>query len=166
MDLVVSCMQEATLCYILDDGRVLLIEKRRGLGSGLYNGPGGKIEPGETPREAIRREVREEVGLEVVDPTKHAELTFTHDGDRVLFVHVFRATDYEGTPRPSPEAQPVWFERGQLPYDEMWEDDHLWLPAVLEGEMLVGEFAFEGGASLDDAEFVDHTIEPAGGRFG
>lgn len=152
-------MQEATLCYLVDDDRVLLIEKRRGLGSGLYNGPGGKIEPGETPMEAIRREVAEEVGLDVLDPEKHAELTFLHDGEVVLFAHVFRATDYEGTPRPSPEAAPVWFDLDELPYDGMWEDDHLWLPHVIEGETLVGVFAFDGGETLDDADFVDHDIE-------
>lgn len=152
-------MQEATLCYIIDDGEVLLIEKRRGLGSGLYNGPGGKLEPGETPREAIRREVDEEVGLDVHDPRKLAELSFTHDGDLVLFVHVFRATEYSGKARQSPEAKPVWFDRDELPYDEMWEDDYLWLPHVIDGDTLIGEFAFEGGTTLDEADFVEHDID-------
>lgn len=158
-------MQEATLCYIVDAGQVLLIEKRRGLGSGLYNGPGGKIEPGETPREAIHREVDEEVGIDVTDPTKYAELTFTHDGDEVLFVHVYRATEYDGDPRPSPEARPEWFDRDELPYDDMWADDYLWLPRVLAGEAIVGEFAFEGGDDLDGASFVDHDIEPVPDGF-
>ncbi|USZ75295.1 NUDIX domain-containing protein [Halorussus vallis] len=44
-------MQPATLCYLLqpDDEEVLLIRKKRGLGEGLYVGPGGKVEDGETP---------------------------------------------------------------------------------------------------------------------
>ena len=37
----------ATLMFIIQDGRILLIEKKRGLGAGKINGPGGKIEPGE-----------------------------------------------------------------------------------------------------------------------
>ncbi|MFP4590942.1 MAG: 8-oxo-dGTP diphosphatase [Halobacteriales archaeon] len=152
-------MDEATLCYVVDGDRVLLIEKQRGLGAGLYNGPGGKIEPGETPREAIEREVREEVGIAVTDARKVAELTFRHDADVVLFAHVFRATDFEGEPRSSPEAIPAWFDRQALPYDEMWADDHLWLPHVIAGTALIGEFAFEGGESLDDATFVDHDID-------
>lgn len=147
------------MCYIVDDDRVLLIEKRRGLGAGLYNGPGGKIEPGETPVAAIKREVDEEVGVAVQDPTKRAELTFIHDGEVTLFVHVFRATEYAGTPSTSPEAIPQWFDRDELPYDEMWADDHLWLPHVIANESLVGSFAFEGGSTLDDAEFVDHDLE-------
>lgn len=152
-------MQEATLCYIVDEDEVLLIEKRRGLGSGLYNGPGGKLEAGETPQEAIRREVDEEVSLEVTNPNKLAELSFTHDGELVLFVHVFRATEYTGQASPSPEANPVWFDRSKLPYDEMWEDDHLWLPHVLDGERLIGQFEFSGGESLDEADFVDYELE-------
>ncbi len=151
-------MEEATLCYVLDDGEVLLIEKRRGLGSGLYNAPGGKIEPGETPAEAVGREVREEVGIEVGAPSKVGELTFTHDGDPTLFVHVFRSTAYAGTPGPSPEADPAWFPRADLPYDAMWEDDRLWLPYVLEGQSFAGTFAFEGGEDLDEATFVDHHL--------
>ncbi len=46
-----------------------------------------------------------------------------------------------------------------VPYDRMWDDDHLWLPGVLEGDTVVGEFRFEGGEPLDEAEFVDHDLE-------
>ena len=46
----------ATLMFVLRDGRILLIEKKRGLGAGKINGPGGKIEPGETPLQAVMRE--------------------------------------------------------------------------------------------------------------
>ena len=43
----------ATLMFIVKDGRILLIEKKRGLGAGKINGPGGKIDPGETPQQAL-----------------------------------------------------------------------------------------------------------------
>lgn len=69
-------MREATLCYPIDDDRVLLIEKQRGVGAGNVNGPGGKLEPGETPHECVVREVGEEVGVRV-DPWKVGELEFT-----------------------------------------------------------------------------------------
>lgn len=151
-------MDEATLCYIIDDEEVLLIEKRRGLGSGLYNGPGGKIEPGETPREAIVREVAEEVHLEVFEPSKVGELMFIHDDEERLFVHVFRSESYAGEPRASPEARPEWFHRSELPYDDMWEDDRLWLPHVIEERPFEGSFVFSGGDTLDDASFVDHEL--------
>ena len=41
--------QTATLMFVIDDNRVLLIRKKRGLGAGKINGPGGRLEEGETP---------------------------------------------------------------------------------------------------------------------
>ncbi|MGW5054192.1 NUDIX hydrolase [Actinokineospora sp. NPDC004072] len=46
-------------------GRLLLIRRARPPGAGLWSLPGGKVDPGESDAEAVRREVREETGLEV-----------------------------------------------------------------------------------------------------
>ena len=43
-----------TLLFIISDSRALLIRKKRGLGAGKINAPGGKIDPGETPIAALR----------------------------------------------------------------------------------------------------------------
>ena len=163
-------MIEATLCFPLRNATdssatratardVLLIEKRRGLGEGWYNGPGGKCEPGETPRACAIRETREEVGLEVTDLEKAGELTFLLDGAAHTFCHVYRTRSFEGRPTSSEEAHPEWVPVEDVPYDQMWADDRLWLPGVLEGKTVVGEFRFEGGEPLDEAEFVDHDLE-------
>jgi len=51
---------------ILDEaGRLLMIVRVHDPGQGLWSIPGGRIEPGETPEQAVVREVREETGLEV-----------------------------------------------------------------------------------------------------
>ena len=50
---------------LIDDGRLLLVERARPPGEGLWAVPGGQVRPGETLVEAVRREVREETGLEV-----------------------------------------------------------------------------------------------------
>ncbi|WP_137289114.1 8-oxo-dGTP diphosphatase [Natronorubrum halophilum] len=162
-------MIEATLCFPQRSRRsdgdrtdeVLLIEKRRGLGEGWYNGPGGKLEAGETPRECAVRETREEVGLEI-DPDaveKAGELAFFLDGEAHTFCHVYRSRSFSGEPTASAEARPEWVPVTDVPYDQMWADDRLWLPGVLEGRTVVGEFRFAGGTPLDEAEFVDHDLE-------
>ena len=78
-----SGVQEATILHLLEgdldagpDGidRVLLMRKKRGVGSGLYNGPGGKVEPGESPRECAVREAREELRIDVRSLEKVGEL--------------------------------------------------------------------------------------------
>jgi 8-oxo-dGTP diphosphatase len=158
-------MIEATLCFLLREGdggeEVLLIEKRRGLGEGWYNGPGGKLEDGETPRECAARETREEVGLDVdpADLEKAGELSFVLDDEAHTFCHVFRTRTFTGDARPSAEARPEWVDVDDVPYDQMWEDDQLWLPGVLEGDTVVGEFRFVGGKPLDEANFADHVLE-------
>ncbi|AGB37902.1 8-oxo-dGTP diphosphatase [Natronococcus occultus] len=158
-------MIEATLCFPRRENggtdEVLLIEKRRGLGEGWYNGPGGKLEDGETPRECAVRETREEVGLEI-DPDeleKAGELSFLLDGECHTFCHVFRTRTFAGELRPSEEARPEWVPVEDVPYDRMWEDDRLWLPAVLEGDTVAGEFRFVGGTPLDEADFEEHDLE-------
>ena len=138
-------MQPATLCYLLrpDDEEVLLIEKKRGLGEGLYVGPGGKVEDDETPRECVVREVEEEIGVTPRDPEKVGEFEFVFGDDSEMFVHVFRAEDFVGVPEESEEADPEWFDFDSVPYDEMWEDDRYWMPHLFAGETFVGEFVFD-----------------------
>jgi ADP-ribose pyrophosphatase YjhB (NUDIX family) len=48
-----------------EHGRLLMILRGHHPGKGLWSIPGGRIEPGETPEQAVIREVREETGLEV-----------------------------------------------------------------------------------------------------
>ena len=54
-----------TLCIIYQYPKVLLGMKKRGFGAGRFNGFGGKVENGESIEEAAKREVVEEVGLNV-----------------------------------------------------------------------------------------------------
>lgn len=153
-------MREATLCYPVDGDRVLLIEKQRGVGDGKVNGPGGKLEPGETPRECVVREVREEVAV-TVDPRKVGELHFTFGDDPFMFVHVFRADDPSGEPEPSAEAEPFWCPVDEIPYDRMWEDDRYWVPHLLDGTTFRGDAVFDA----DGEELLEWELS-TGVEFG
>jgi 8-oxo-dGTP diphosphatase len=73
-------------------------------------------------------------------------------------VFVFRADDCEGVPIETAEAIPLWTPIESLPFDEMWADDRLWLPAVLAGETVDGSFVFDGDRMLD------HTLTITGSR--
>ena len=138
----------ATLMFIIKDGRILLIEKKRGLGAGKINGPGGKIEPGETPLDAIIRETQEELVITPHDPLKLGELRFSMSDCPDILCHVYRSGDFSGTPTETDEAVPVWTPLDEIPWQRMWEDDRHWLPLVIERKTFIGSFVFEGEKML------------------
>lgn len=139
---------KATLTFIIDDGKVLLIRKKTGFGAGKINGIGGKIEEEEKPEEAAIREVEEEVGVKVCEITSAGILYFySTNSEPDWVVYVYRAKGFSGTPRETLEATPIWVSLDSLPFREMWEDDRHWLPHVLAGNKVEGYFFFNSDYS-------------------
>lgn len=138
----------ATLMFIVRDEKILLIEKKRGLGAGKINGPGGKIEPGETPLQAVIRETQEELCITPHAPRKLGELWFSMSDCPDILCHVFRADNFSGTPTETDEATPLWTPISAIPYHRMWEDDRRWLPVLLENQPFCGRFVFMGERML------------------
>lgn len=134
----------ATLMFIVKDGQMLLIEKKRGHGAGKINGPGGKIDEGESALAAAIRETQEELLITPLAPRKLGELHFAMSDYPSILCHVYLAEDYEGTPTETEEAIPVWYTLDSLPYQRMWEDDRYWLPLLVEKRSFLGRFVFEG----------------------
>ncbi len=84
------------------DGRVLLAQRPPGKSmAGLWEFPGGKVEPGETPEAALIRELHEELGIETWASCL-APLTFaSHSYDDFhLMMPLFACRKWEGTPTP------------------------------------------------------------------
>ena len=141
----------ATLVFVVKDGRILLIRKKRGLGAGKINAPGGRLEPGETPLEAAVREVQEELCITPLELTYSGENLFQFVDGYSIHVHVFKAGDYQGEPTETDEASPIWSNLDAIPYEEMWEDDKLWVPLVLDGTRFYGRYLFDDDIMLDYA---------------
>lgn len=121
-----------------------MIRKKRGLGAGKINGPGGRLEPGETPLQAAVRETEEEVGVTPLQLSEHGELHFQFTDGLALHCVVFLAEGCVGEPIETEEAIPYWMEPSAIPYHDMWADDIHWLPGVLEGGKFKGYFHFDG----------------------
>lgn len=84
------------------DGRLLVQQRPVGTSmAGLWEFPGGKIDPGETPEAALIRELREELGIET-DQACIAPATFASAalGDRHLLLLLFVCRKWRGTPQP------------------------------------------------------------------
>ena len=139
----------ATLVFAIEEDRILLIRKKRGLGAGKINGPGGKLDPGETPLQCAIRETQEEIGITPLDLIQLGELKFQFADGYSTHVFVYRSNGYTGTPTETNEAIPLWFTFDTIPYDEMWEDDKLWLPLLIKGTSFKGKFLFDEDTMLD-----------------
>ena len=140
--------ERANLCFIVQDRRVLLIRKKRGLGAGKINAPGGKLEPGETPLQSAIREAQEEIGVIPSNLEECGLLHFQFTDGYSLQCTVFIAGGFTGDPIETCEATPMWFEIDGVPYHDMWEDDQYWLPQVLAGRHFIAWFDFDGEKML------------------
>jgi 8-oxo-dGTP diphosphatase len=141
--------QRATLLFIIRDAMMLLIHKKRGLGAGKINGPGGRIEPGETSEQAAVREVQEELCVTPLGVSHCGRLRFQFLDGLSLDVTVFRAADCRDEPQETGEAIPLWVPLDAIPYDRMWPDDEFWIPLMLAGKTFEGAFLFDGDDLLD-----------------
>jgi 8-oxo-dGTP diphosphatase/2-hydroxy-dATP diphosphatase len=150
-----------TLCFIMQDNKMLLGMKKRGFGQGKWNGFGGKLQAGESVEDAVRREVMEEAGLNIITMEKKGFVRFefadgsdTHDG------HIFECTKFEGQPMETEEMKPQWFSKDALPYTDMWPGDLHWLPTFLAGKKFRGRFVYDKPSTSDhETQIIEQQLE-------
>ena len=131
----------ATLGYVMspDGKRVLLVHRNRRPGDahlGKYNGLGGKLEAGEDVVACLRREVREESGLECDELLLRGTISWPGfgKGGEDWFGFVFRVDRFSGTPWPENTDGPLlWVEVERVLDLPLWEGDRFFLPLVFAG---------------------------------
>ena len=96
-------------------GRVLLDQRPTGKPhAGWWEFPGGKLEPGEAPSAGVVRELREELGLEVLAAAPFLRLTHRYP-EREVVLHCWRVSAWRGTPQPHDGQGLGWFRPTELP---------------------------------------------------
>ncbi|MDB5265968.1 MAG: hypothetical protein JWM39_681 [Parcubacteria group bacterium] len=162
---MVSAMRLATLAIIVQDGKVLLGEKKKGeIGTGTLNGPGGKLDPGETLTECLIREVDEEleIKLDADQLKKVAIITFFAGGEPDFGVHVYRTQYFEGELKETADMIPNWYDIQDLPFDRMLGSDHMWFKQAVDGESFCANVYYKERASgferIDFLPFVDTEV--------
>ncbi len=128
------------------------------MSKGKWNGIGGKIEPGESPEEAVIREAKEETGLTIRSPKMRAVLTFPEfsgqDGKGDWRLFVFTATEFEGEPlTETREGKLAWVDIDQILSLNVWPDDHHWLHLLQQDRFFTGKFVFGR-----DGKIVSHCL--------
>lgn len=129
------------LSIVVNQSHVLMIEKKRGIGKGYLTFPGGKVEE-ESPEECAIRELEEEVGVNGYDPKFAGRILFRQLNGGVMSMYVYLFTKFQGEPRETEEAKPIWWRVEELPFDRMWQDDRFWLRKVLSAKVVDCVFLF------------------------
>ncbi len=115
---------EVVAAAIERDGRILICQRKRGSRHALkWEFPGGKIEPGETPEEALARELREELGIEAVIGEEMADYHVHYPGGRPIHLRFYRVTEFSGEPRNLEFEQILWDRRDRLRNHDFLEGD-------------------------------------------
>jgi 8-oxo-dGTP pyrophosphatase MutT (NUDIX family) len=169
-----SSEKQYTLVLVTEPARqrILLGQKHRGFGKGMFNSFGGKVEADESDAEGAQRELLEEAGIDLplhrMTRAKVGVLRFTFaDSPMEMIVHLFRInvdcsqnaaettkdSNYfaldPSTVRGCEEISPLWFDDWHdIPLDNMHADDSVWLTHLLstkEDLKLDGYFHFDAG---------------------
>ena len=151
-----------TLCFITRNNHVLLLERRREPNLGLWNGVGGKLAAGESPRDGILREIREETELELREVRFGGVVTWHADGRLRGGAYTYVATLPDDVPYPTPKET----DEGVLEWKALdWALDPLneRVPASARRflrQMLEDSTHYEHRFLLKDDQITDYTMLP------
>lgn len=132
----------ATLGYVLssDRRRVLMIHRNArdaDIHIGKYNGLGGKLEANEDVVAGMRREIREEAGIECLELTLRGTISWPGfgKGGEDWFGFVFVVTQYSGAPlEKNAEGTLEWIDLDAIQSLPLWEGDAHFLPLVFDSD--------------------------------
>ncbi|HEX9142637.1 MAG TPA: (deoxy)nucleoside triphosphate pyrophosphohydrolase [Candidatus Binatia bacterium] len=115
---------EVVAGLIIRDGRVLICQRSAAAKFPLkWEFPGGKVEPGENPAEALRRELREELAIEVVESEEFARHVHDYNDMPPVELCFYRVLRYQGEMKNLIFQQVVWAEPQNLEQFDFLEGD-------------------------------------------
>ncbi|MFZ5425132.1 MAG: NUDIX domain-containing protein [Patescibacteria group bacterium] len=153
----------AVVGFPIKGNKVLLMHRIKtssGLGQDLVSGIGGKVGDeemfkGESHEEALVRETKEEVGIVPIEFKESGNVTFiwTTKPEWNMKVKIYTINSWEGVPKQTEVALPVWHNKNNLPKENMWEDNIHWVPKVLAGEIVDAVFLYDESKRLSEYLF-------------
>lgn len=130
-------MTNTTLCYIEKDQKYLMlhrVKKINDLNKDKWIGIGGKLENCESPHDCIRREVKEESGLELCKIEYRGFVTFVDMTDEknpyTEYMHLFWTDDFKGQLKICDEGDLEWVLKSKMKELPHWEGDEIFLDLI------------------------------------
>lgn len=105
----------ATAAIIQNDSGILICKRRDGDNfGGLWEFPGGKLEWGESPIECLKREIKEELDIEVFDLKLYDIVSIPYPNGRHFILIFYTVGGFEGNPKPIECSEFIWAEKNDL----------------------------------------------------
>ena len=150
-------MKLATLCYVQQQNLTLMMQRNANkddIHFGKWNGLGGKLEQHESPEECVIREVKEESGLNIIQPKLAGILTFPKFAKHEdWYAFVFTANNFNGNLEiNSNEGTLEWIETDKILKLNLWEGDKIFLPWVFKGDFFSAKFEYENN------KLIKHSV--------
>ena len=124
MDFETRVIVDVVAAVIERDGLILIGQRKpRGRHGVKWEFPGGKVELGEELREALERELREELGIEARIGVEMERYDFSYSAGHLTRLIFFHVTEFSGEPVNLDFAQITWVERSRLPDYDFLEGD-------------------------------------------
>lgn len=124
----------STICYVKNKGKVLMLYRNKldsHFNKRSYRGLGGKVEYGENPLTGVKREVKEEAGIDI-NPIWKGLVTFSTIGKKDWEAHVFVAEGFEGELTNSNEGDLEWVDESEMINLDMPEGDKKLIPLLFK----------------------------------
>ncbi len=130
-------MKRVVAALILEHDRILACQRTRHQAMPLkWEFPGGKIEEGEQPRDALRRELEEELGIEANIGDEVARIQHEYPSGGAIELRFFEVREYQGEIENRIFREVRWVERGQLPQLDFLEADLKLVRDLAAGKIL------------------------------
>jgi 8-oxo-dGTP diphosphatase len=130
-------MKQVVAALIVQDGNVLVCQRTRHQTMPLkWEFPGGKIEHGEQPRDALRRELDEELGIEASIGDEVARVRHTYPGGRAVELRFYIVHQYEGEIENRIFHDVAWVSRKDLPKYDFLDADLALVKEIAAGEII------------------------------
>ena len=130
------------LCLIQDGNRILLQNRIKEDWKG-YTFPGGHVEPGESFVDAVKREMKEETGLDIINPQIVGIKQFPIENGRYI-VLLFKATEFSGEVVSSEEGEMEWIDMDKLSEVNVVEDFHDLMKVLNDPKINEFQYTVEG----------------------
>jgi 8-oxo-dGTP diphosphatase len=117
------------------EGKILIGQRKRGDSHGLrWEFPGGKVERGESPAEALARELREELGIQAIVGSEIIRYEHRYPRRTSILLIFYRVTEFEGEPRGLAFEEIVWESATKLPGYDFLDGDVDFVRRLAAGE--------------------------------